>query len=707
MSREFRMTGSCVCALLAFTGTSLHAGDGSSAASPIVVTEANAADYLAAAQYRLDGGKYFEVASAVTLAGDLALGHAASGNHLTVTGQAAVFTADDFRMSSVKGGNDWFVANGGAAVSFAGTHLACADAISMVTLDGNSTLSVTGDLVVGEKGRAFLNVAGGSVLTAGGDSIVVGKFGSAGGCSVTVSGGAMLKTTAGDNPVALGEGSTNPNAVIVSDEGSIWYSQRPVEIGASDGSILTIADGALAVFDNGVRVGTNSAIVLDFGTLALRSAEPLGNTAIDSLRLYVMGNSGPTRISSANIDALVSTLVLDIEYYDGTNTLFADSSLYAACTARGIDLDGCTVIKAGIFNLTATPPGNDEDTLTINGGTAGTPDIHRATADETWDDVHVGYSTLNNQLIVKDDSTFTCQSAAVAEESGSSGSVTVTGLNTTWVTSGTLSVGVAGTGRFLVQEGAFASAQTLVAGKNGDGTCLVTGAGSFLGAGTLTVGESGRGLLRILNGGFVLAESMTCAKGAVQLDCGTLAVKSGEDALNAAAIAELHISFYDGLSRVGITAENLAALEESGQVDVQHFGQINYVLGFPSFLPPPTYADVSYCTVIRAGVSDMSWTGATACEDGWYHSSWGGWFYRGLDYGSWVWSTVNCWQYVTDLGDGRVAIWDDASQSWCYTGEGVWPYVYLYGTGTWLYYTGGTAPERTFWSWADNAYVTR
>jgi T5SS/PEP-CTERM-associated repeat protein len=706
MSREFRMTGPCVCALLAFTGTSLHARDGSSATSPIIVTEANAADYLAASQYRLDGGKYFEVSSAVTLAGDLALGHAASGNHLTVTGQAAALTAGDFRMSSVKGGNDWFVASGGAAVSFAGAHLACADAISMVTLDGDSTLTVTGDLVVGEKGRAFLNIAGGSVLTARGDSIIIGKFGSAGGCSVTVSGGAMLKTTAGDSPVALGQGSINPNAVIVSDEGSVWYSQRPVEIGGADSSILTITGGALAVFDNGVMVGTNSAIVLDFGTLALRSAAPLGNTAIDSLHLYVMGNSGPTRITSANIDSLVSTLVLDIEYYDGTNTLFADSPLYASCTARGIDLNGCTVIKAGIFNLTGNPPENDENTLTINGGTAGTPDIHRAGADETWDDVHVGYSTLNNQLIVSG-GTFTNGATTVAEESGSSGSVTVTGSGTKWVTSGTLCDGDYGTARFCVQNGAHATANTLEIGKNGDGTCLVTGLGSILYAETMNVGVSGRGLLRILDNAFVLAESMTCEKGAVQLDGGVLAVRSGESALGAEAIAALHISFYDGISRTGITAENLTALEASGQVDVQHFGQINYLLGFPSFLPMPFIADASLCTVIRAGVADMSWTGATECEGGWYHSSWGGWFYRGLDYGSWVWSTVNGWQYVADLGDRRVAVWDDASQSWCYTGEGVWPYVYLYGTGSWLYYNGGTAPERTFWSWANDAYVTR
>jgi T5SS/PEP-CTERM-associated repeat protein len=672
------------------------------------VTQASATDFLTASQYRLDGGKYYEVASSATLGGSLALGQAVSGNHLTVTGATATLTADDFRMTSVRNGTDWLSVTGGADVNFASMRLACADAISMVTLDGNSTMSLTGDLVVGEKGRAFLNIAGGAVLTVEGANTVVGAAGSAGGNSVTVSTGGMLKTTGGSEPVVVGGGTAAPSGVVVSDENSLWISERPVAIGTSgDGSILAVADGGLAVFANGVEVGEASTIVLDFGTVAVKSSTRLSNAAIEALRLCITGNSGVTMITAANIPGLVATLVLDIKYYDGTQNLFSDSPLYDACTARGIDLSGYTVIKAGIFNLTANPPENDANTLTINSGTAGTPDTYRVTTDETWDDVHVGFSTLNNILIVRDGSTFTCASAAVAEESGSSGSVTVTGQSTAWITTGTLCAGDYGTARFCVQDGAHASVKTFVIGKNGDGTCLVTGTGSFLGTETLTVGESGRGLLRILNGAFVLAESMTCAKGAVQLDGGNLAVNSGEDALSATSIAALHISFYDGISRVGITAENLAALEEAGQVSVEHFGQINYVLGYPSFLPVPAYGDVSHCTVIRAGVADMSWTGAERCDGGWYHSSWGGWFYRGLDYGSWVWSAVNGWQYVADLGDRKVAVWDDAARSWCYTGEGVWPYVYLYDTGSWLYYCGGTAPERTFWSWTENDWIVR
>jgi len=94
----------------------------------------------------------------------------------------------------------------------------------------------------------------------------------------------------------------------------------------------------------------------------------------------------------------------------------------------------------------------------------------------------------------------------IGKNSGSTGSVTVSGAGSQWNNSDNLYVGVSGTGTLLVENGGIVSSRNGIIGSVSGSTCSVTvrGAGSqWNNSGTLYVGGFGTGTLLVENSGIV------------------------------------------------------------------------------------------------------------------------------------------------------------------------------------------------------------
>jgi len=116
-----------------------------------------------------------------------------------------------------------------------------------------------------------------------------------------------------------------------------------------------------------------------------------------------------------------------------------------------------------------------------------------------------GAGTLN----ITNAGTVVSTSAQLGNVSGSRGAVTVDGSGSNWqLGSGTLGVGVNGTGTLTVQSCATVASGNATIGTNsgGDGRVTVSGAGStWTSTGNIYVGNGGNGTLTVNNGAVVSA----------------------------------------------------------------------------------------------------------------------------------------------------------------------------------------------------------
>jgi fibronectin-binding autotransporter adhesin len=121
-------------------------------------------------------------------------------------------------------------------------------------------------------------------------------------------------------------------------------------------------------------------------------------------------------------------------------------------------------------------------------------------------DLHVGYSGTGTLTIENGGSVNNGLFGYVGAFSGGIGTVTVTGAGSTWTNGGELAVGNFGTGTLTIADGGTVSNTAGYVGRNGGsiGTVTVTGAGStWTNSSQLNVGNFGTGTLTIADGGTV------------------------------------------------------------------------------------------------------------------------------------------------------------------------------------------------------------
>ena len=110
------------------------------------------------------------------------------------------------------------------------------------------------------------------------------------------------------------------------------------------------------------------------------------------------------------------------------------------------------------------------------------------------------------RLTIQSAGTLTDVFGAVGNLPGSQGSVTVSGVGSTWTNTGGVVIGGLGTGTLTIQNGGTvntASGSSVGLAVGSTGTVTVTGPGSSWNNGPINIGGFGTGTLTIANGGTV------------------------------------------------------------------------------------------------------------------------------------------------------------------------------------------------------------
>jgi T5SS/PEP-CTERM-associated repeat protein len=214
------------------------------------------------------------------------------------------------------------------------------------------------------------------------------------------------------------------------------------------------------------------------GALTIRNGGKL-NTASGTLGLSA-GSSGSVTVGG--IGSNWSTSGSFTAGFGGTGVLLIQSGGAVSNTDSVIGLNAGSIGKV-------TVDGNGSiwtvsNFLTIGNRGNGTLSIQNGGKANTYSDIALGATV------------------------GSTGTVTVNGVGSTWTNSGGVDVGYSGTGTLLIQNGAVVSMGTIstVGRRTGStGRVTVDGAGStWTNSNSTYVGDSGNGTLNIRNGGKVI-----------------------------------------------------------------------------------------------------------------------------------------------------------------------------------------------------------
>jgi hypothetical protein len=97
---------------------------------------------------------------------------------------------------------------------------------------------------------------------------------------------------------------------------------------------------------------------------------------------------------------------------------------------------------------------------------------------------------------------------------------------------------------------------------------------------------------------------------------------------------------------------------------------------------------------------------STDIGDGWYYSSWFGYFWaNSSEFGNWVWNTNHGWGYFFSVSETELYIFDAATSDWWFVNSAWFPYLYSFSASTWMFYYNGVTPNRHFWNYSVNSLV--
>ncbi|CUU19012.1 Bll7882 protein CDS [Bradyrhizobium sp.] len=277
-------------------------------------------------------------------------------------------------------------------------------------------------------------------------------------------------------------------------------------------SYFVASEGAL---ETGAAVVGRKRSISRFAalTLAALSRRLLGTSSTVALGL-VLATSTPSRatdwtgatstdwFTAGNWSAGVPTSAVDVNI----DTVAPNATVVGAAGAQA---NTVFVGISGTGTLTIQSGGNLSDFngyVGFNAGSTGTATIDGAGSAWTASNLFaVGYYGTGTLTIQNGGTVSNTNIGLIGSNTGSTGTVTVDGVGSSWTNSGDLSVGNSGTGTLTIRNGGTVSSVTGVLGHNvgSTGTVTVDGAGSSWTNSGLVVGGSGTGTLAIRNGGKV------------------------------------------------------------------------------------------------------------------------------------------------------------------------------------------------------------
>ena len=321
----------------------------------------------------------------------------------------------------------------------------------------DNAVGVSGEIGGAAGSNGSVSISGPTSSWANAGDLYIGNSGAG---SLVVTNGGSIGNGEGFFGAVIGNALASIGTVTVSGTGSAWSDGGDLYIGKSGSGSLLVAGGG-AVANGFITIG--AAIGDAAGSTGSVTVTDVGSTWSDGGDLFV-GNSGTGTVIVANGGNLFNSV---------TNIGATIGEVAGSSGSVTITGDGSTWTDTGDLFVGDSGSG----TLVITGGGS----------------LSNAQSTLG---------------AAIGNNAGSSGAVTVSGTGSTWTNTGDLYVGNAGSGTLLISGGATVSGDNAYIGnKTGSiGSVTVTGNGStWANSGNLIVGGAGHATLAILDGASVSA----------------------------------------------------------------------------------------------------------------------------------------------------------------------------------------------------------
>jgi T5SS/PEP-CTERM-associated repeat protein len=443
-------------------------------------------------------------------AGNVAIGYAGSGNSLTISNGAAVFSANGYvgQATNASANNAVFVSGTGSLWSNSGSlYVGQYGGGNRLTIH-NGAQVVNGDGYIGWDGQATNNtvlVAGAGSAWINNNDLYVGWFGSNGWLIVT--NGAKVMDQTGN----IGMLGSN-NTVFVSGTNSLWGNVGALYVGRTgSNNTLIINTGALVTNGSGwiglnTNAFNNAVMVTDAGSVWSNyyhlgvGVYGSGNSLIVSngaqvVNVYGEGNIG--YYAGASNNAVVVT---------GTNSLWRNVGNRIVFVGYGGSGNNLTISDGGQVINGAGYVGWDTNANLNSALVTG--------AGSLWSnngEFVVGYAGSGNSLTISNGGGVISGVAYVGHTAGAmSNAAIVTGTGSVWRVGGDLQVGVTGSfnrlsirdGGVIVNNSGFVGFDT----NAGNNSVLVSGAGAvWTNNGDLTIGHFGFGNgMTVSNGGLVV-----------------------------------------------------------------------------------------------------------------------------------------------------------------------------------------------------------
>lgn len=450
-----------------------------------------------------DGG---EVSNTFGVVGSQATGEGT----VTVTGLGSVWRNTGSLSVGSNGTGRLTIANGGVVFNTSGSIASGTGGtgIGTVTVTGaGSTWNNSTTLIIGTSGQGGLTVTNGGTVTN-----TIGRIGHF--------------TPPGGSGMAAFPGGTGTGSVTVSGPGSTWTNTSTLFVGSGGSGVLTIENGG-RVNSFGANIGTyvGSADLGSSGTGAV-TVRGAGSTWAASTGggLVVVGQYGGTGTLLIEDGGTVTAggpifFIGGNTGSPGENPEIPDAEGHVTVSGVGSTLSAANLIMgfSGTGDLTVTEGG----AVTVSGGTlgmseggSGTVTVTGAdsTLDVTTNSLTVGGSG-EGELTIADGGTVNVNSSISLASSGpGTGAVTVTGSGSSLAVGNALHIGVLGDGELVIKAGGSVTSGGATIGSGtgtATGTATVTGADSvWVVDGAFAVGLLGQGKLFIADGGTVESSSL-------------------------------------------------------------------------------------------------------------------------------------------------------------------------------------------------------
>lgn len=286
---------------------------------------------------------------------------------------------------------------------------------------------------------------------------------------------------------------------------SPWNVSNGLVVGNSGLGELTIENGGKVSSSGGqMYIGNNSGST---GTVTVDGA---GSSLTNANYLYV-GNNGAGELSISNGGQVTSSGGGVIGVF-GTGKVTVDGT-GSSWTSNGILYvgnygTGELIIRNG--GTVSSPVGPIY--VGINSGSTGTVTVDGTGSDWTsTGSITIGLAGTGT-LSISNGGKVSNSNGYIGQNAGGSGAVTVAGTGSTWTNVGSLYIGQSGTGTLNIENGGTVSNTSGIIGDSGNGTVTVDGSGSdWTSTGNITVGLAGTGNLTISNDGRVSAGGVAVA----------------------------------------------------------------------------------------------------------------------------------------------------------------------------------------------------